>query len=149
LGDDSDGFVALSDEGYLVGMNRAAREMLSLHPRWGEQDHCSLAFAVGPETLFDAALARRGPFEVPLWTGLRLQVLAQARLETPPPHPQRKSSTTTHGMPLRDMETALIIKAVEDARGNVQEAARALGISRATVYRKLGKPKQSLSKPAC
>ncbi|MFS2051917.1 helix-turn-helix domain-containing protein, partial [Variovorax sp. CT11-76] len=28
-------------------------------------------------------------------------------------------------------------KAVADARGNVAEAARALGISRATVYRKL------------
>lgn len=149
LGDDSDGLVALSDEGYLVGMNRAARAMLSLDPRWGGQHHCTLVFAVGPETLFDAALARRGPFEVPLWTGLRLQVLAQARLETHAPHPQRKASTTTHGMPLKDMETALIIKAVEDARGNVQEAARALGISRATVYRKLGKPKQSANKHTC
>jgi transcriptional regulator of acetoin/glycerol metabolism len=43
---------------------------------------------------------------------------------------------------LRDVETALIRKAVADARGNVAEAARALGISRATVYRKLwrGRP---------
>ena len=32
---------------------------------------------------------------------------------------------------------ALIRKAVDDARGNVTEAARALGISRATIYRKL------------
>ncbi|HEY9222902.1 MAG TPA: helix-turn-helix domain-containing protein, partial [Variovorax sp.] len=38
---------------------------------------------------------------------------------------------------LRDVETALIRKAVDEARGNVAEAARALGISRATVYRKL------------
>ena len=38
---------------------------------------------------------------------------------------------------LRDMEEALIRKAVSDARGNVTEAARALGISRATIYRKL------------
>ena len=30
-------------------------------------------------------------------------------------------------------------KAVQDARGNVMEAARVLGISRATVYRKLGR----------
>ena len=46
----------------------------------------------------------------------------------------------THGepLPLKDLETALIRKAVDDARGNVKEAARALGISRATVYRKLG-----------
>ncbi|MDD3786720.1 MAG: helix-turn-helix domain-containing protein, partial [Hydrogenophaga sp.] len=42
-----------------------------------------------------------------------------------------------HSVPLKDMETALIRQAVDDARGNVMEAARALGISRATVYRKL------------
>jgi sigma-54 dependent transcriptional regulator, acetoin dehydrogenase operon transcriptional activator AcoR len=39
---------------------------------------------------------------------------------------------------LKDVEIAMIRKAVADARGNVQQAARALGISRATVYRKLG-----------
>ncbi|MDD3785804.1 MAG: helix-turn-helix domain-containing protein, partial [Hydrogenophaga sp.] len=44
-----------------------------------------------------------------------------------------------HSVPLKDMETALIRQAVDDARGNVMEAARALGISRATVYRKLGR----------
>jgi transcriptional regulator of acetoin/glycerol metabolism len=32
-------------------------------------------------------------------------------------------------------------QAVMRARGNVAEAARALGIGRATVYRKLGQPK--------
>jgi transcriptional regulator of acetoin/glycerol metabolism len=42
-------------------------------------------------------------------------------------------------VPLRDVEIALIRKAVADARGNVVKAAQALGISRATVYRKLGK----------
>ena len=42
------------------------------------------------------------------------------------------------GVPLRDVETALIRQAVANARGNVVDAARALGISRATVYRKLG-----------
>jgi transcriptional regulator of acetoin/glycerol metabolism len=44
-------------------------------------------------------------------------------------------------VPLKDVEAALIRRAVEDARGNVMEAARALGISRATVYRKLTKKK--------
>jgi transcriptional regulator of acetoin/glycerol metabolism len=34
---------------------------------------------------------------------------------------------------------------VEDARGNVAEAARALGISRATVYRKLPRNPRSAS----
>ncbi len=43
--------------------------------------------------------------------------------------------------PLREAEVAMIRRAVQEARGNVAEAARALGISRATVYRKLGAPK--------
>lgn len=63
--------------------------------------------------------------------------------------PQHGGRGTPGGLPaadsrprLRDVETALIRKAVADARGNVAEAARALGISRATVYRKLwrGRP---------
>jgi transcriptional regulator of acetoin/glycerol metabolism len=37
------------------------------------------------------------------------------------------------------VEIALIRRAVSEARGNVMEAARSLGISRATVYRKLGR----------
>lgn len=41
-------------------------------------------------------------------------------------------------LPLRDLEHSLIRQAVQQARGNVAEAARTLGISRATVYRKLG-----------
>ena len=40
---------------------------------------------------------------------------------------------------MKEVEIALIHKAVADAKGNVQQAARALGISRATVYRKLGR----------
>jgi sigma-54 dependent transcriptional regulator, acetoin dehydrogenase operon transcriptional activator AcoR len=142
LGDDSDGLVGVSDDGHLTGMNRSARDMLSLSPTWGRLAHCSDVFAVAPQTLFDAATARRGPMEVPLWMGLRLQVLAQGRVDAHHAHaPQRKASPASHGVPLKDVEAALILKAVEDARGNVQEAARALGISRATVYRKLGKPK--------
>ena len=48
------------------------------------------------------------------------------------PAPDRRLS-------LRDVEAALIRKAVAEAHGNVMEAARVLGISRATVYRKLGR----------
>ncbi|MDO9197672.1 helix-turn-helix domain-containing protein, partial [Rhodoferax sp.] len=48
-------------------------------------------------------------------------------------------------IPLKDIEAALIRKAVDQARGNVAQAARALGISRATVYRKLGSHNHSAS----
>jgi transcriptional regulator of acetoin/glycerol metabolism len=90
------------------------------------------------EMLFDAArqgaLDQPPPLEVPLWTGLRLSALPLA----PGKGGTRGSPAPTGQRPLRDVEAALIRKAVEDARGNVVQAARALGISRATVYRKLG-----------
>ena len=71
---------------------------------------------------------------VPLWSGLRLQALVQ------PAAAVRGRVRASPAAPLRQTETALIRQAVQDARGNVAEAARALGISRATVYRKLGQP---------
>jgi transcriptional regulator of acetoin/glycerol metabolism len=40
---------------------------------------------------------------------------------------------------LQQIQTAMISKAIEHARGNVAQAAKALGISRATLYRKLAR----------
>lgn len=135
IGDDSDGLVGLDADGQVTALNRSAAEMLGIGPGM-VPGHCSDLFAVPMEALFDAARAQRGPFEVPLWSGLRLCVLAKLNR-----HGERggvPAHGAAHGIPLKDMETALIRKAVDDARGNVKEAARALGISRATVYRKLG-----------
>ncbi len=140
LGEDSDGLVCVDADGHITGTNRAAADMLnlvSLHP----SVHCSEVFAVPTDSLFDTARTQRGATELPLWSGLRLQVLVQGS------HVGQSNSgvrhTAGHGVPLKDVETALIRKAVEEARGNVMEAARALGISRATVYRKLGKPRHA------
>ncbi|WP_236581368.1 sigma-54-dependent Fis family transcriptional regulator [Hydrogenophaga sp. BPS33] len=132
-GDDSDGLVCVDSDGLVAALNRPAADMLGVVPGMSP-GHCSELFAVPVETLFDAARAQRGPVEVPLWSGLRLSVLAQLN-----PGGERGPVHSPHrGAPLKDVETALIRKAVDDARGNVKEAARALGISRATVYRKLG-----------
>ena len=133
LGDDNDGLVAVDGEGCITGMNRPARDMLGIHPA-APRGHCSEVFAVEPRELFDAAGQHRSEMEVPLWSGLRLQVLVQpqaAKFEG------RSSLRSTHAVPLKDHETALIRKAVQDAGGHVDEAARALGISRATIYRRL------------
>lgn len=133
LGDDNDGLVAVDGEGFITGMNRPARDMLGIHPA-APRGHCSDVFAVEPRELFDAAGQHRSEMEVPLWSGLRLQVLVQpqaAKVEG------RSSLRSTHAVPLKDHETALIRKAVQDAGGHVDEAARALGISRATIYRRL------------
>ena len=135
LGEDGDGMVGLDSDGNVVSVNTAARQMLAQLAAGGLRIHCSELFAMPWEMLFDAA-RRDTAMEVPLWSGLILQVLVQA--------PARAGATSTtlrpapdRRLPLRDVEAALIRKAVAEARGNVMEAARVLGISRATVYRKL------------
>jgi transcriptional regulator of acetoin/glycerol metabolism len=128
LGEDSDGLLCVDSDGFVVGRNRAASDMLAI-AQDGLRLHCSDLFALPWEHLFDAAQARRAASEKPLWSGLRLQVLASLNGD----------SASGRGAGLKDIETALIKQAVQAARGNVMEAARALGISRATVYRKLGR----------
>ncbi len=136
-GDDSDGLLTLDADGRITGANPTARQMLALDV--GNPDaHASDVFAMPWENLFDAARRDDGFYEAPLWSGLRLQTQAHRARTT-----DAVNSTTprSSGKALRDVETELIRQAVVKARGNVAEAARALGISRATVYRKLGAPK--------
>lgn len=130
LGDDDDGLVCLDGDGWVTGSNAAARQMVvGLAGPVRGPVHCSELFAQPWEPLFDLARgSEQAAVELPLWSGLRLSALAQAAGET---------RGTRARLPLRDVEIALIRKAVSDARGNVMEAARTLGISRATVYRKL------------
>jgi sigma-54 dependent transcriptional regulator, acetoin dehydrogenase operon transcriptional activator AcoR len=135
-GDDSDGLLTLDQDGRITGANPTARQMLSLDV--GSADsHASDVFAMPWENLFDAARRDDGFYEVPLWSGLRLQTQAhRARAGETANNAPRSS-----GKALRDVETELIRQAVVKAKGNVAEAARALGIGRATVYRKLGSPR--------
>jgi transcriptional regulator of acetoin/glycerol metabolism len=129
----AEGLLCIDGGGNVTGANAAARQMLH-QPLARSQGslHCNDLFALPLDMLFDAARRGDAVLEVPLWSGLRVQV-----------RPQRgdgshASAAAPEARPrLRDVETALIRKAVADARGNVAEAARALGISRATVYRKL------------
>jgi sigma-54 dependent transcriptional regulator, acetoin dehydrogenase operon transcriptional activator AcoR len=143
-GDDSDGLLTLDTEGHIVGANPTARQMLSLSPAsLGETLHASEVFASPWESLFDAANCQGQSQELPLWSGLRLQTQAlragtSGSALQPHATAQRISAAAK---PLKDIQTEMIHEAVNQAKGNVAEAARALGISRATVYRKLGAPK--------
>lgn len=134
IGGDGDGLVCVDADGGVTSVNATARQMISQLALPGTASaHCSDLFAMPWEMLFDAP-GRDSPMEVALWSGLTLQVLAQA------PGAQRlPSAVAERRLPLKDLETALIRKAVDEARGNVMQAARMLGISRATVYRKLGR----------
>ncbi len=137
-GDDSDGLVTLNEDGYITGANPAARQMLSLESRAaGDIMHAGDVFAAPWENLFDAATHNTAAQEFPLWSGLKLQIQAQTCGSPVLP----LTGLTPGPKPLKDIQTDMIRKAVQQARGNVAEAARALGISRATVYRKLGAPR--------
>jgi transcriptional regulator of acetoin/glycerol metabolism len=133
LGGEGDGMVCLDGDGWITGANPIARQMVTHMAAQGEHAmHASEVFGAPYEMLFDSARHSAGPIEIPLWSGLRLQAL---------PLTQREDfqAPQTPPRPLRDIETTLIREAVSKAHGNVAQAAQALGISRATVYRKLGK----------
>lgn len=138
LGEEEDGLLALDADGWVTGSNQAARQMTPQLAQRGAPVHCSELFAQPWEPLFDMA-AHAGPqvpLEVVLWSGLRLLALPQLAGR---PAPSRA--------PLREVEIALIRKAVAEAKGNVMQAAQALGISRATVYRKLAAKATVARKP--
>ena len=94
--------------------------------------HCSELFAQPWESWFD--LARRSAPQPPGRSAAVVGPAAAGAAAAARPGPVAAAPR----VPLRDVEIALIRKAVADARGNVVQAAQALGISRATVYRKLG-----------
>ena len=142
LGSEADGIVCLDADGWITGANQIARQMVPNLATAAQQTvHVSEVFGVPYQLLFDAVRRPDAMLEIPLWTGLRLQALPIERSHEAHPIQSAQRLRASDNLPLKDIETALIRKAVEQARGNVAQAARALGISRATVYRKLGSPK--------
>ena len=151
LGEDADGLIGLDRDGFVTTSNSAARQMVP--QLFGPsaplaQTHSSELFALPFEMLFDAARRDAAVMEVPLWSGLLLQALALPAAaasgsgNVAAPRGMAPSTPAAPAVPdqrrLKDIETALIRKAVEEAKGNVAKAALRLGVSRATVYRKLG-----------
>jgi transcriptional regulator of acetoin/glycerol metabolism len=142
MGSEADGMVCLDADGWITGANQIARQMLPNLTTPGHPSvHVSEVFGVPHQLLFDAVRRADATLEIPLWTGLRLQALPIERAYETLPIQSELRPRASDRLSLKDVETALIRKAVDQARGNVAEAARALGISRATVYRKLGHKK--------
>lgn len=133
MGSDSDGLLTLDADGLVQSANRVACDMLSIRPLW-QHLHISELVAGDCNALYDQSHQRNRVSEWPLWSGLRIQVMSlDDALNTP-----NQSQATHSALPLKDVETSLIRKAVDDANGNMAQAAKRLGISRATIYRKLG-----------
>ena len=156
LGGDDEGLVCLNGEGFVLGANQAARQMVPLlQPdahRSATPLHCSALFAMAFEMLFDAAnqSTRRygtgAALDIPLPSGICLHaVVQQADQIHQPTGAVRRAAEASRS--LREVETALIRQAMVESRGNVLEAARALGVSRATVYRRIGRQPGSGSTP--
>lgn len=137
LSEDRDGLIALNNEGSVLGANQTARFMLPQLAQLSSTDmHASDLFAMPFSMLFDSSRRTHAAIEVPLWSGLRLIALAlRSENERINLHIRADSSHTSHA--LRDVEAEMIKQAVDHARGNIAQAARDLGISRATLYRKL------------
>ena len=153
IGDETDGLICLNADGCVTAANQTAHVMVPQLQGRQRSLHASDLFAMAFEMLFDAASRpERTAIEVPLWTGLRLHAKTFRKNYTNQGAERRTFGATTSSTtsattltqrpaaapPLKDIETALIRKAVDEARGNVQQAAKMLGISRATVYRRLG-----------
>ncbi len=154
LGDETDGLVCLDADGWVMGANQVARALIAqLSPvnpagqvgkagQAAHSTHCSELFAMPYEMLFEAAgrdaYGQPAPIDVPLWSGLRLHAISINRAHANAGASLQRGIPGSDHRSLRDVESALIRKAVMQARGNVMQAARELGISRATVYRKLG-----------
>lgn len=140
LGGETDGLLCLDADGTVTGANQVARQMVpGLHSPAATRVHVGDLFGLSSNTLFDAARHTGQVVDLPLWNGLLLQALPlQRAFESLPPRVAGSRAGSTTGQ-LKDMETELILQAVQTARGNVARAAEALGISRATVYRKLGR----------
>lgn len=124
--------INLDRDGWLNGTNSVARRMLPTL-RSPVRVHASEIFALPWESLFDRAGAPEA-FEVPMWSGLRLMAATELRGRAG----SVPVSAAGHAS-LKEVELQLIRKTVHDARGSVMAAARKLGISRATIYRKLGR----------
>lgn len=97
LGGEGDGLLTLDADGCVVGANSMARQLIPQPLRApgtrGTRTHCSDLLAMPWTMLFDAARQQRAePLDLPLWSGLRLQALAQlpahARTAGNPPAPE-------------------------------------------------------------
>lgn len=137
LGEDTDGLIALNSDGCILGANQTARLMLPQLAQLNSFNmHASDLFAMPFTMLFDTSRRAHVVIEVPLWSGLRLIALAlRPENERTNMHIRTDSANASHA--LRDVEAKMIKQAVDQARGNIAQAARDLGISRATLYRKL------------
>jgi sigma-54 dependent transcriptional regulator, acetoin dehydrogenase operon transcriptional activator AcoR len=127
------GWLGLDADGHICAANRSARSMLGMSTQGfaGALPQCQEVFATDYAHLIDALRSAK-PVELPLWSGLT--VIAQGLPKDQHFDPNKVQANA----PLSTLTCDFIRQTVTQTRGNVSIAARTLGISRSTVYRKLG-----------
>jgi sigma-54 dependent transcriptional regulator, acetoin dehydrogenase operon transcriptional activator AcoR len=124
----SDGIIAFDADGNALASNRAALDWLPDLEQQPRQN-CEALFSMSTASFFSSLKNKPNGTTLSLWSGI--QVHARwceliSGLETEPA--------------IKTVEAELIRRAMLHARGNVEAAAATLGISRATLYRKLHRP---------
>ncbi|MEG0447127.1 MAG: helix-turn-helix domain-containing protein [Comamonas sp.] len=158
LGQEGEGLLAFDADGGLLGGNTVARQLVPRpSPLMQSPDqlpplHAHELLALPWRNLLEHARLRpQTLLQLPLWSGLRLQALAQAATPRPAPAMTGRTPVTvdgqTAGSLLRTSEQLLIQQVLQETQGNVSLAARSLGLSRATLYRRLA-VKRSGAPPA-
>ena len=146
-----DGIICLDSSGFILSSNRQARQIVGLDTfqTQGTQTlHFQDLFASDHACVMDAAEKNTPILSLPLWSGLCVDSVALKRTDQPPLSTPIRSTlainpTLTaslnqpHQQGLKEVENELISKTLRKMKGNVAQTARALGISRATIYRKL------------
>ncbi|MFM7331872.1 MAG: helix-turn-helix domain-containing protein, partial [Brachymonas sp.] len=141
LGREAEGLLCLDEDGQVCAMNRTARHMLGISELLSAS-HANELFATDWRRLFDAQLGQ-APMIVPLWSGLQVELRTSRSGKLSPKASSAVVDTRVRSSvgALKAHETDVIRDTVTQLKGNVAAAAAKLGISRATVYRKLsGKP---------
>lgn len=137
LAREAEGLLCLDEDGQICAMNRTARLMLGCS-ELACIAHASDLFATDWRRLFDAHLGQAA-LQVPLWSGLQVELRTSRSGKLSPKAISSVVDTrvrTSVGA-LKAHEVDVIRDTVSQLKGNVAAAALKLGISRATVYRKL------------
>ncbi len=157
LSREAEGLLCLDEDGQICAMNRTARQMLgnlehvssrttAIAPTSSASTsltHASDVFATDWRRLFDANLGA-APLEVPLWNGLHVELRTSrsGKLAPKTSHTAVDTRMRANVGALKAHELDVIRDTVAQLKGNVAAAATKLGISRATVYRKLAARKK-------
>ena len=139
------GLLSLDDTGRVLGADQVAKRMVPELDQHFEASalvkeplHISGIFATQWQGLFDLAQREQNQSEIPMWAGLSLHVEAiSAQSPSRPTRERAHLASGRNGSSLKEVQSVLIHQAMHEARGNVETAAKRLGISRATLYRKL------------